>query len=137
MTEDRKPIADDEGRTPKAQSNLALIEYLQHRAQTYRIGVVLGIIIGGIVCLTGFILSIGGLSGQVKWFITAPGFSSRLENATPGIIAFVAGIFLVWRYKPKIRDDLHLDGSAHGDVTLGHTPNTRAKRRSRQTEDSE
>jgi hypothetical protein len=135
MTEGRKSISV--GGSPKAEANLALIQYLQHRAQTYRIGVVLGIIIGGIVCLTGFVLSIGGLSGQVTWFITAPGFSSRLENATPGVIAFVAGIFLVWRYKPKIRDDLQLDRSTHGDVTLSPTPNKRAKRHSRQTEDSE
>jgi hypothetical protein len=137
MAEHGRPIDDGEEIERNAAANLALVQYLQHRAQTYRIGVVLGIIIGGVVCLTGFILSIGGLSGQVKWFITAPGFSSRLENATPGIIAFVAGIFLVWRYKPKIRDDLRLDGSAHGGLTLGHPPNAKGERSSRRTKGSQ
>lgn len=118
---------DGEGIERNGEANLALVQYLQHRAQTYRIGVVLGIIIGGVLCLSGFVLSISGLAGHVQWLITAPGFSSRLENATPGIIAFVAGMFLVWRYKPKIRDDLRLGGPGQSHVKPSDLPNVQGK----------
>ena len=73
---------------------------------TYLIGTVLGILVGMFFCLGGFYIILSGVSGSIEWFFKAGSIQSKLSNASPGIIAVVAGVVIICRYKPKIKDIL-------------------------------
>ena len=61
---------------------------------------VFAIIIGGyVLIITGFVVLLLGLSGNIEWVMEAAGFTSRLVNASPGIIMIVAGTYLVSKGK--------------------------------------
>lgn len=61
---------------------------------------VFAIIIGGyVLIITGVIVLLLGLSGNIEWVMEAAGFTSRLVNASPGIIMIVAGTYLVSKGK--------------------------------------
>jgi len=82
----------------------ALAESIRYDSETYRIGIIVGQCIGGVACLGGLLLTILGLSGQIEWILEAAGFTSRLANASPGIVFEIVGLFILIKYKPAIRD---------------------------------
>lgn len=62
----------------------------------------LRIMIGCILIIAGIILILLGYLGSINWEINIPGLSSKLSNASPGIICLVAGFLIVIISIPKI-----------------------------------
>jgi hypothetical protein len=50
-----------------------------------------------------------GLSGNISWIVQAAGFSSKLQNAGPGVFFALLGMAILLKYKPKI-DKLERSG---------------------------
>lgn len=72
-------------------------------ADTYRHVLLLGAAAGVILAFMGLALCLAGLSGSVDWFVSGPGWQSRLTNASPGIVVMFLGVVVLLRYKPKIK----------------------------------
>lgn len=88
-----------------------LVELARQRSEgskVYLYGTLLGIAIGGLAFIGGFVLALLGLSGAIEWVVEAGSLSSRLSNASPGIVFAVAGMIVVWRYKPRVSDHLEI-----------------------------
>lgn len=85
------------------------------------VGHLIGQCTGAFLCIAGLILVIFGLSGQIDWVVEAGGFSSNVKNASPGIIVLVAGLFLLWIYKPalEIRSKVSDTSGSHDVVCIG------------------
>ena len=57
---------------------------------------VFAIIIGGyVLIIAGVVVMLLGLNGNIEWVMEAAGFTSRLANASPGIVMIIAGTYLV------------------------------------------
>jgi hypothetical protein len=80
-----------------------------HSDGTYRVGIIMGISVGALFLVAGFILCLLGLSGTIEWLVKGGGFTSRLTNASPGALFAVVGLIVVIRYKPKITAQTQTD----------------------------
>ena len=59
---------------------------------------------GGIGCLiAGFVLTILGFTGSIEWIVEASGFTSRLVNASPGIVLMIIGFWLTLKSRVNIK----------------------------------
>lgn len=59
----------------------------------------------GILCLIGgFILIILGFAGSIDWIVEVSGFSSKLINASPGIILLIVGLIIVLNSRIKVKN---------------------------------
>lgn len=66
--------------------------------------IVLISLIGGIGCLiAGIILTILGFTGSIEWIVEASGFTSKLINASPGIVLIIIGFWLTLKSRLKIK----------------------------------
>ena len=64
--------------------------------------------ISGSVCIIGgVILTFLGVSGNITWIVEVTGFTSRLANASPGIVLMVIGALLICskKYEVKIQKE--------------------------------
>lgn len=99
----------------KAQKNIDQQDFLQvasemqEGSKVYFYGTLMGITFGGLMAISGFILSVLGLSGSIEWIFEASSFKSRITNASPGILFAVSGVIVLWRYKPVVRSELSAD----------------------------
>jgi hypothetical protein len=75
----------------------------QMLVQTHKIVSILGIIFGGVICIIGVLVMILGLSGSIEFMINVGGIVSRLINASPGVLIFFLGIFIMAWVKSRIR----------------------------------
>lgn len=91
---------------PRPSIELVLLE----RAKTYRYAILLGISIGAVFCAAGFVLALLGLAGTIEFFVEAVGIKARLANASPGAFFALLGMVLIWRFKPKMDDDVSANG---------------------------
>lgn len=66
----------------------------------------IGITIGTLIFIAGFIITILGVVGSINWILKLPGFESRLINATPGVFFALLGACTLWIYKPTEKIDL-------------------------------
>lgn len=82
--------------------------------KNHKTGSILGIVIGGILSILGVILLAFGLAGSIEWIVKAGNISSKLINASPGIIIVTAGIFLVMWFKPKYRIEHEIKQTPEG-----------------------
>ncbi len=95
--------------TPSAQLDGALGAGVSHSADVvresirkeYRYGA-LGLVLGLVTIIGGVILGLNGIAGSSSWTAKLFGFESQLNDAAPGVILFVVGVFLVWATRPKI-----------------------------------
>ena len=65
------------------------------------IGTIIGIIFGGLICISGVVITILGFSGSIEWIFEATNLKSRLTNASPGVFFALLGMIILWRYKPE------------------------------------
>lgn len=66
--------------------------------------IVLICLIGSIGCLiAGIILTILGFTGSIEWIVEASGFTSKLINASPGIVLIIIGFWLTLKSRLKIK----------------------------------
>jgi hypothetical protein len=71
----------------------------------------LGLVLGLTCILGGVILGLRGVTGSTSWTAKAVRLSSNVNDATPGVVLFIVGIFLVWITKPK----LHFKNTSPGN----------------------
>ena len=70
----------------------------------YEYIIVLISMIGGIGCLiAGIVLTILGFTGSIEWIVEASGFTSRLVNASPGIVLMIIGFWLTLKSRVNIK----------------------------------
>lgn len=89
---------------PELVSAFVKASKLKDLRKTIYLGTLLGVVIGGILCLCGFVLCLLGLTGTVGWLVETRSFSSRLSNASPGAFFAFLGMIILWRYKPTVRE---------------------------------
>ena len=63
-----------------------------------------GLIVGLACILVGLILGIYGAAGHTSWTASVFGLSTNLNDAAPGVVVFVVGIFIVFITRFKIKD---------------------------------
>lgn len=74
------------------------------QALHYEFIIVLISLIGGIGCIiAGIILTILGFTGSIEWIVEASGFTSRLVNASPGIVLMIIGFWLTLKSRLNIK----------------------------------
>lgn len=74
------------------------------QALHYEFIIVLISLIGGIGCIiAGIILTILGFTGSIEWIVEASGFTSRLINASPGIVLMIIGFCLTLKSRLNIK----------------------------------
>jgi hypothetical protein len=54
-----------------------------------------GLILGLVCIFVGLALGLSGVVGNTSWTASLLGLSTSLTDATPGVIVFVVGIFMV------------------------------------------
>jgi hypothetical protein len=95
----------------------------------------MGILFGGILCFSGFIIALLGLSGSIEWIIEATNIKSCLINANPGVFFGFLGTIVLWRYKPTGHDRFstkhHLANVAMHDEPMDDKPFDHIRRESR------
>jgi hypothetical protein len=55
--------------------------------------------------IVGAILSLAGAVGHTSWTASALGLSTSLNDAAPGVIVFVVGIFMVLITRFRVREE--------------------------------
>lgn len=74
------------------------------QALHYEFVIVLISLIGGIGCLVaGIVLTVLGFTGSIEWIVEASGFTSKLINASPGIVLMIIGFWLTLKSRLKIK----------------------------------
>ena len=70
----------------------------------YEFIIILISLIGGIGCIiAGIILTVLGFSGDIEWIVEVSGFTSRLINASPGIVLIILGAILIIKSRLDIK----------------------------------
>lgn len=63
----------------------------------------LGLILGLASIVGGIILGLHGITGHTSWTAKLLGFESSINDAAPGVVLFIVGIFLVYITKPRVK----------------------------------
>ena len=63
----------------------------------------LGLVLGLACIIGGIILGLNGVGGATSWTAKLLGLESQINDAAPGVVLFIVGVFYVWITKPKIR----------------------------------
>lgn len=78
------------------------------QALNYEFIIVLISLIGGIGCLiAGIVLTVLGFTGSIEWIVEVSGVSSKLINASSGIVLMVIGLWLTLKSRLKIKVRKH------------------------------
>lgn len=62
----------------------------------------LGLILGLASIVGGVILGLNGVAGATSWSAKLLGLESNLNDAAPGVVLFIVGIFFIQITKPKV-----------------------------------
>jgi hypothetical protein len=94
-----KPDAHSVPTTAGSASERLLLEAVRKEYGYARLGIFLGLasIIGGCV------LSLNGVAGSTSWTAKLLGLENQINDAAPGVVLFIVGIFLVLITKPKVK----------------------------------
>jgi hypothetical protein len=95
---------------------ISLARQRSEGSKAYYVGTIMGITVGALFCIAGFTMAVLGLSGSIDWVVESSNLTSKLTNASPGVVFGVIGLFVLWRYRPKVRENLAVD-----DKSLKHT----------------
>lgn len=90
----KNEITEDRSHSAEILSKAVTGEYLY---------AILGLILGLAAIVGGIILGLHGVAGHTSWTAKVLGFESSINDAAPGVVLFVVGVFLVWITKPKVR----------------------------------
>jgi hypothetical protein len=64
---------------------------------------IIGQVLGFSTVIGGIILALHGVSGHTSWTAKLFGFESSINDAAPGVVLFIVGIFLVFITRPKVK----------------------------------
>jgi len=63
----------------------------------------LGLLFGFVAILLGVILTIRGVAGEVSWTTSFLGLSSEINDAGPGVVLALIGLFIIYITRPGVR----------------------------------
>jgi len=63
----------------------------------------LGLILGLAAIIGGVILGLNGVAGSTSWTAQLIGLQSEINDAAPGVVLFIVGLFMIWATKPKVK----------------------------------
>ena len=63
----------------------------------------MGLILGLSCIVGGVVLGLNGVAGSTSWSAKLLALESQINDAAPGVVLFIVGIFLVRITKPKVR----------------------------------
>ncbi len=86
----------------------ALVASLAQGSKTYHYGISLGITVGALCSIVGLVAAILGLTGSIEWVFEGSDFTSRLSNASPGVVFALMGMLVLWRYRPHAHSHLEI-----------------------------
>jgi hypothetical protein len=68
----------------------------------------LGLWLGVLSIVGGVILGLNGVAGSTSWTANLLGLKSQVNDAAPGTVLFIIGLFMIWATRPKVKmRDLH------------------------------
>jgi len=93
--------------TPQSEE----VEFTEGTAETVAMAAIkgeqdyskLGLGAGLIVIGVGALLLILGITGSVDWGLRLAGLESKLSNASPGVVAMVVGLIIIFRTRPRVK----------------------------------
>jgi len=90
---------DDENKKEKSHLEKLLSQAIKGEYSYGKLGLILGLaaIIGGVV------LCLNGVVGSTSWTASVLGMESQINDAAPGVILFVVGLFMIWVTKPDVK----------------------------------
>jgi len=98
--EPRQPNISPETQSVRSMSHSAdiLRQAVKGEYQYAKLGLVLGLatIIGGVL------LGLHGVVGHTSWTAKVLGLQSQINDAAPGVVLFIVGIFFVFITKPRV-----------------------------------
>ena len=65
----------------------------------------LGLVLGMAAIIGGVILGLNGVAGSTSWTAKILGLESNVNDAAPGVVLFLVGLFLVRSTKPNVKLD--------------------------------
>lgn len=93
-----------EDRVPKAEIPANVNKQLWDKVPLYQlIYSIAGLLIGYFCILGGILLMMNGILGTTNWTAKILGSESTLTDATPGVILFIVGFFIVFITKFSIK----------------------------------
>jgi len=63
----------------------------------------LGLSLGILAIIGGVILGLNGVAGSTSWTADLIGLKSQVNDAAPGTVLFIIGLFMIWATRPKIK----------------------------------
>jgi len=63
----------------------------------------LGLVLGLAAIIGGVILALHGVAGSTSWTAKVLGLESKINDAAPGVVLFIVGLFMIWVTKPTVR----------------------------------
>jgi hypothetical protein len=63
----------------------------------------LGLILGLVSIVGGVILGINGVAGSTSWTTSFLGLKSEINDAAPGVVLFIVGLFMIFLTRPKVK----------------------------------
>lgn len=111
QSEENQTLTHSDHLAPDALANLLLER--SRGSRVYLVGTIMGIVVGSMFCVAGFVLAVLGLNGSIEWVFEASSIKSRMSNASPGAIFALMGMIVLWRYKPKVKDHLKMPWVDH------------------------
>ena len=61
-----------------------------------------GLLIGAVVMISGILLGLYGVADSTSWSAKFVGFECSLIDASPGVVLFVIGLFVILFTRPKV-----------------------------------
>jgi len=62
-----------------------------------------GLVLGLACVLAGMVLCLNGVTGSTSWTAKFIGVESSVSDATPGVVLFFVGLYVVWVTRFKIK----------------------------------
>jgi hypothetical protein len=90
---------DKEPRKNKSHSEELLSKAISGEYSYGKLGLILGLasIIGGVI------LCLNGVVGSTSWTASVLGMKSQINDAAPGVVLFIVGLFMIWITKPNVK----------------------------------
>jgi len=63
----------------------------------------LGLVLGLAAIIFGSVLCLNGVVGKTSWSASLFGLTSKINDAAPGVVLFIVGLFMIVATRPKIK----------------------------------
>jgi hypothetical protein len=64
---------------------------------------ILGLSLGILAIIGGVVLGLNGVAGSTSWTASLLGLESKINDAGPGVVLFVVGLFMIHTTRPRVK----------------------------------